>query len=91
MLLWPHLVVAAVIAGAWAVGIAGGHDLHPLLHLWAGFTVLSSLALVWTERWSYPAPYDRQLWKRHQASAARSPSPSSAQSSASEAVRVGSP
>ncbi|CAN5820853.1 hypothetical protein BH23GEM7_BH23GEM7_03730 [soil metagenome] len=91
MLLWPHLVVAAVIAGAWAVGIARGHDLHPLLHLWAGFTVLSSLALVWTERWSYPAPYDRQLWKRHQASATRSPSQSSAQASTSEAVRVGSP
>ncbi len=89
LLLWPHLLVAAVVAGAWSVGLARGHDLHPLLHLWAGFTVLSSLALVWTERWSYPAPYDRTLWKRRRGSAERSASQTPAPTS--EAVRIGSP
>jgi len=61
LLLWPHLLVAALICTAWIAGIMSGHALHPLLHLSAFTTVIGILVLIATEHMSFPEPYDPSL------------------------------
>jgi hypothetical protein len=46
------------------VGLAAGHPLPGILHLWTAGLVLVFLALMATDWWRFPAPYDRRLWER---------------------------
>lgn len=57
----PHLVIAALVLGAALSSVARRGTLDPTLWVLAGLTVFASLALVWTETWRYPAPYDPVL------------------------------
>lgn len=41
-----------------------GHTGHPLLYLLAAAIVISSLALILTERLNFPDPYDKSLLPR---------------------------
>lgn len=61
-LLWPHLVVALVLTLASAVGRAAGGVPPRAATAWAAAIVVLSLALVWMERWRYPAPWERGRW-----------------------------
>jgi hypothetical protein len=49
---------------AWLIGVAAGHPLPGLLHLWTAGVVLASVALMATDWWLFPVPYDRRLWER---------------------------
>jgi hypothetical protein len=62
-LVWAHLPVVTLIVSAWGIGVVSGRPLPPLLHLWAAVMVLASLGLMWTETWTFPAPYDKGLWE----------------------------
>jgi hypothetical protein len=59
-----HLPIASLLGLAWLSGVAAGHDLPGLLHVGAGGIILASVALMATEWWRFPAPYDRRLWER---------------------------
>ena len=59
-----QLPVVALLGLAWLVGVAAGHGLPGLLHLWTAGIVLTSVALMATDWWPFPAPYDRRLWER---------------------------
>jgi Glycosyltransferase like family 2 len=61
VLLWPHLLTAALIGTAWIAGLMSGHSLHPVLHLLALTLVIRSLVLIATEHLSFPEPYDPSL------------------------------
>jgi Glycosyltransferase like family 2 len=56
-----HLPVVRLLGLAGLAGVAGGGAISVTLHLWAAAIVIATLALVWTERWAFPAPYDPQL------------------------------
>jgi hypothetical protein len=59
--LWPHLLVAILICGAWSISVIFQHSIHPLIHIWAAMIFLASLVILLTARWEYPVPYDRAL------------------------------
>jgi cellulose synthase (UDP-forming) len=61
LLIWPHLAVVALISCAWIIGLICAPRCQWILHLWASLVVLSSLAIMWTGTWTFPAPYDRKL------------------------------
>jgi cellulose synthase (UDP-forming) len=54
----PHLAIAVIVSSAWGIGVASGHAIHPLLHLFAGLTTVASLGLAATGFWSFPPPYE---------------------------------
>jgi hypothetical protein len=70
LLVWPHGVVALVVAAAWVAGglLHPDRALDPVLYGSAVFTMFSSLALILTAWLRYPQPYDRKLWEREAAS-----------------------
>ncbi len=61
LLLVPHLLIVALIGGAWVIGMALGHITNPLLHLSALLTVLWSTGVTLTARRKFPSPYDPKL------------------------------
>ena len=65
LLLRAHLPVVSLLGVAWLIGVVAGYPLPRLLHLWTAGLVLVSLALMATEWWPFPHPYDRRLWERH--------------------------
>jgi cellulose synthase (UDP-forming) len=58
-----HLPVVALLGLAWVVGVAAGHPLPGILHLGTVGLILVLLALMATDWWHFPAPYDRRLWE----------------------------
>jgi hypothetical protein len=56
--------VVGLLGLAWLIGVAAGHDLPGLLHRGTAGIVLASVALMATNWWPFPAPYDRRLWER---------------------------
>jgi cellulose synthase (UDP-forming) len=66
LVLRAHLPIVSLLGVAWLVGVVAGWPLPGILHLWTAGLVLVSLALIATEWWPFPAPYDRRLWE-HQA------------------------
>ena len=60
-----HLPIALLLLLAWGIGWMRGPPLPVLLHVCAAGVVLASLALITTEWWSSPPPYDPQLRARH--------------------------
>jgi glycosyl transferase family 2 len=56
-----HLPVVLLLGLAWLTGVAGEVTIPVALHLWTAAIVVSTPALMWTERWTFPAPYDPQL------------------------------
>jgi Glycosyltransferase like family 2 len=60
-----QLPVVVLLGLAWLVGVVAGHGLPGLLHLGTAGIVLASIALMATDWWPFPAPYDRRLWERH--------------------------
>jgi hypothetical protein len=62
-----HLPIVSLLGLAWVIGVAAGHELPGLLHLWTAGIVLASVALMVTEWWPFPPPYDRRLWERQRA------------------------
>jgi hypothetical protein len=61
VLLGPHILVAALIATAWIVGIMSGIKLDPILHILAGSTLGGIFLLLATEHMNFPQPYDPSL------------------------------
>ncbi len=61
LLLLPHGLVVGVIVSAWAIGMAAGRPIPPLLHLWAAIIVLASCAVILSGEMRFPPPYDRAL------------------------------
>jgi cellulose synthase (UDP-forming) len=59
-----HLPVMLLLGLAWLTGVEGRKAIPVALHLWTAAIMLSTLALIWTERWTFPAPYDRRLCAR---------------------------
>ena len=59
-----QLPVVLLLGLAWLIGVVAGHCLPGLLHLWTAGIVLASIALIATDWWPFPAPYDRRLWER---------------------------
>jgi cellulose synthase (UDP-forming) len=64
LVLRAHLPIVSLLGVAWLAGVVAGWPLPGLLHLWTAGLVLASLALMATEWWPFPAPYDRRLWER---------------------------
>ncbi|HSF30350.1 MAG TPA: glycosyltransferase [Candidatus Tectomicrobia bacterium] len=58
-----HLPVVLLLGLAWGVGLAAGHPLPGILHLWTAGLILVFLALMATDWWHFPPPYDRRLWE----------------------------
>jgi cellulose synthase (UDP-forming) len=65
-----HLPIVLLIVLAWGVGVGRGHPVPVIVHLWAALVVLASGALMGTERWPFPAPYDPRLRECHARSGA---------------------
>jgi cellulose synthase (UDP-forming) len=57
----PHVAVASLVAGAWAVGMLRGGIHNPVLHLSAALVVALSLLVASTARARFAAPYERGL------------------------------
>jgi hypothetical protein len=53
----PHLLTVFAVGGAWLAGALAGRQVHPLLHACAAFVLAGTLALLLTERLSFPDPY----------------------------------
>jgi cellulose synthase (UDP-forming) len=68
VLAWPHMAIAFCLVLAWMVGVAAGQHVPILVQLLAGGLVAATAALVWTEFWRYPEPYDQKLLKARYAS-----------------------
>jgi cellulose synthase/poly-beta-1,6-N-acetylglucosamine synthase-like glycosyltransferase len=64
LVLQAHLPLVGLLGLAWLVGVVAGWSLPGIVHLWTAGLLLASLALMATEWWRFPAPYDRQLWER---------------------------
>ena len=63
MLIWPQVLIAALVGGSWLIGMLLGHTMHPSLHAWTVILVGASAALIASELFfDSPPPYDRQLW-----------------------------
>jgi hypothetical protein len=58
-----HLPIVLLLGLAWLIGVAAGHAMPVVLHLWTAGLVLMSLALIATEWWPFPSPYDQRLWE----------------------------
>jgi cellulose synthase (UDP-forming) len=56
-LLWPHAVVALALVAAWMIGRLAGATPPPAAVGWAAAVVVGSLALLWTETWRFPPPW----------------------------------
>lgn len=63
----PHLAIAFLVTVAVGIGLLAHGGLATTLWVLAGLTVGASLALVWTETWSYPPPFDPALLPRRRA------------------------
>ena len=63
----PHLGIILVVGGATVAGVLMHGILPPVLVVLAALAIASSLALIWTEGWSYPPPFDLGLLERRQA------------------------
>jgi hypothetical protein len=61
VLLGPHILVAALIATAWIVGIMSGIKLDPVLHILAATALGGIFLLLATEHMKFPQPYDPSL------------------------------
>jgi cellulose synthase (UDP-forming) len=61
VLLGPHLLIAALIATAWIIGIMSGVNVHLLLHVLAGTVLAGIFLLLATEHMNFPEPYDPSL------------------------------
>lgn len=59
-----HIPVMTLIVTAWGIGMILRHITNPLLHISSAIIVLSSLGVMLTGLWRFPAPYDRNLWRR---------------------------
>ncbi len=64
MLLWPNMLVIALMGSASMISKVSGSIIHPSLYLCAGMIVLGALTLIVTEQLNFPAPYDKSLWKK---------------------------
>ena len=64
-----HLIVAALVGTAWAVGTARGVIHNQVLDVAAGFVVALSLLVAVSELRRFPPPYDDELASRELASA----------------------
>jgi Glycosyltransferase like family 2 len=58
-----HLPIVMLLGLTWLIGVAARRPLPGLLHLWTAGLELTSIALIATEWWPFPAPYDRPLWE----------------------------
>jgi cellulose synthase (UDP-forming) len=65
LLVRAHLPIILLLLLAWGIGWMHGHLVPVIMHIWAAVVVLASLALITTEWWTYPPPYDKRLWARH--------------------------
>jgi hypothetical protein len=74
-----HLPVGLLLGLAWLMGVAGGGTIPVALHLWTAAILVGTLALIWTERWVFPAPYDPQLRAGEARERGREPCPRAAQ------------
>jgi cellulose synthase (UDP-forming) len=63
LVLQAHLPIVSLLGLAWLVGVVAGWSLPGIVHLWTAWLLLASLALMATEWWPFPVPYDRQLWE----------------------------
>jgi hypothetical protein len=61
MLLWPNLGVIVFLTAAWVVSWISGASADPLLYIVVSLFIISSIFLIWTELWSFPAPYSKEL------------------------------
>lgn len=61
VLLWPNLGVILFLAGAWFISWRSGSKADPLLYAVCCMFIISSVLLIWTELWSFPAPYSKEL------------------------------
>jgi cellulose synthase (UDP-forming) len=59
-----HLPIVSLLGLAWLSGVVAGHPLPGLLHLWTAGLIVTSVALMATDWWPFPAPYERLLWER---------------------------
>jgi cellulose synthase (UDP-forming) len=59
-----HLPIVLLLGWAWLIGVVAGHPPPGLLHLWTAGIMLAAVALMATDWWPFPAPYDRRLWAR---------------------------
>jgi hypothetical protein len=62
MVVRAHLPIVTLLGLAWLSGVVGGCAIPITLHLWTAGIMVATLALIWTERGAFPAPYDQQLW-----------------------------
>jgi hypothetical protein len=58
MLLLPNVLVIVLTCIAWAVGMISGRLTNPFLHLCALVITCGSLALILSDHWHFPEPYD---------------------------------
>jgi cellulose synthase (UDP-forming) len=61
MLVWPHLAVVGLVSSTWVIGWICAPQCYGIVHVWASMVLVSSLTLMWTDTWTFPAPYDQRL------------------------------
>jgi cellulose synthase/poly-beta-1,6-N-acetylglucosamine synthase-like glycosyltransferase len=62
-LLWPNLTVIVLLAHTLFIDWMLDINVPPVMRFLAVILLLSSAALIWTEFWSFPEPYDKQIFR----------------------------
>jgi cellulose synthase/poly-beta-1,6-N-acetylglucosamine synthase-like glycosyltransferase len=63
LLMWPNLAVIAVLLSSWFASRISAYGSHPIVYVCAALFLVASTALIWTEFWDFPSPYEEELQK----------------------------
>jgi cellulose synthase/poly-beta-1,6-N-acetylglucosamine synthase-like glycosyltransferase len=62
-LLRSNLFIMVLLLGAWSIGLTLNHDAHPIVYGCTTVILITSVALMWTDFWRFPAPYTKELMR----------------------------
>jgi cellulose synthase/poly-beta-1,6-N-acetylglucosamine synthase-like glycosyltransferase len=60
-LMWPHLLLTILIATSWIYGVVAGRTNNFFLHVVATVVIMGLVALIATELFAHPAPFDDNI------------------------------
>jgi cellulose synthase (UDP-forming) len=74
-LLRSNLIIMVLLLGSWSIGLTLNHDAHPIVYICTTVILITSVVLIWTDFWRFPAPYNKELMrnallKKHRADTA---------------------
>jgi len=61
LLVWPNLAAIILLAGTLFADWMFEIGVHPLVRFFAAILIVTSGALIWTDFWRFPSPYDKAI------------------------------